>query len=98
MMNIIAQPLETWEVALYGLLTVTGMGILQFFITSYLKKSEQYKDQKIDDILVKIEIVGKDVKELMNKLSEQAIELTKVKKDIETLEKRLNHIEQKMNL
>lgn len=34
----------------------------------------------------------------MNKLSEQAIELTKVKKDIETLEKRLNHIETKMNL
>ncbi len=87
-----------YQVALYGLLIAVVMTVIQYFITSFLKKSEQYKDQKIDDILVKIEIVGKDVKELMNKLSEQAIELTKVKKDIETLEKRLNHIEQKMNL
>lgn len=97
MMNIIAQPLETWEVALYGLLTVTGMGILQFFITSYFRRAEKMKDDKIEEIFDLIKELNLNVKILTEKISDHAVQIALCKEKFNSLEKKIDEHEKRLN-
>ena len=89
--------LQTWEVALYGLLTVTGMGILQFFITQYFKKSEKMKDDKMQELFDMIKELNSNVKILTEKLSDHAIQIALCKEKAVMMESRLNEIERRIN-
>lgn len=97
MIELVSKPLETWEVALYGLLTVTGMGILQFFITSYFRRAEKMKDDKIEEIFDLIKELNLNVKILTEKISDHAVQIALCKERFNSLEKKVDEHEKRLN-
>jgi hypothetical protein len=97
MVGLAAQPLETWEVALYGFMTVIAMGVLQFFITSYFRKAEKMKDDKIDEIFDLIKELNLNVKILTEKISDHAIQIALCKEKFTGLEKKVDEHEKRLN-
>lgn len=97
MIELVSKPLETWEVTLYGLLTVTGMGILQFFITSYFRRAEKMKDDKIEEIFDLIKELNLNVKILTDKISDHAVQIALCKERFNSLEKKVDEHEKRLN-
>lgn len=89
--------LQSWEIALYGLMTVTGMGIIQFFITSYFKKSEKMKEDKMTELFDMIKELNINVKILTEKISDHSIQLALCKEKAASMETRLNEHERRLN-
>ena len=89
--------MDSWQVALYGILTVSAMGVVQYFITAYFRKSEKMKEDEITKIFEAIRELNTNVKILTEKISDQSISIALCKEKIAGIEMRLNEHERRLN-
>lgn len=101
-MEGLGQSMQTWEVALYGLLTVIGMGVVQFFINTYFQRAEKLKTEKIDNLIIEIAKLSTKIEAIVNKISDHSADIAvckenakDIKERIAVLERRLMEIEKK---
>ena len=91
------QNINDWQIALYGVLAVLSMGVIQFFITNYFQKAEKRKDERIEEIFTAISELNANVKLLTQQLNDHAIQIALCKEKFSALEKQVSEHEKRLN-
>jgi len=90
--------MENWQIALYGSLTLILMTVIQYFITAYFRKAEKLKEDEITKVFNAIMELNVNVKILTEKLAKHDTMIEVIKTKLESVESRLKHIEEKLNI
>lgn len=97
MNEVITQPLQTWEVAIYGLLTILAMGIIQFFVNSYFQKAEKLKSEKVDNLIAKLDKLDSKLELIFLKINSHDTALEVMRADLKHIEKKIDEFENRLN-
>lgn len=86
-----------YQVALYGLLIAVVMTVIQYFITSFLRKAEKFKETQISEIYTMVKELGNSIKEISDKIGSHTVQIEIIKEKITHLEKQVADLENKIN-
>lgn len=90
------QNFDSWQMALYGLLTIMAMGIIQFFVNNYFQKSEKLKSEKVDNLITKLDQLNAKLELIFLKINAHDTTLEVLKRDLIHLEKKIDEIESRL--
>ena len=99
--------LQTWQTALYGVLVLLLIGIIQIFINQYIGRKNTLEKEKIDQILKLIENISTSVDKLTTTISDMKIlnatsssethtKLENIYRELDRFDKRIAALEQKI--
>ena len=96
--------MQNYQLALYGIMTLIGVGVIQFFVTSYLKKSEKLRAEKIDSIIDNIKLLSNKLDAIESSINNHNTDIALMKDKQQSHEDRINdhatrlrQVEQKIN-
>jgi GH35 family endo-1,4-beta-xylanase len=82
--------MESYQLAIYGVLVLIAWEVTKFFLNNYMKKTEKFKDDQITEILVKIKEISAKLDHIEATLQLHSIDIAVYKETQRQCQERIN--------